>query len=31
VDEQAMKEAVDYIKKEKPTQATVTPYWGRTY
>jgi hypothetical protein len=29
--EQVMKETVNFIKKEKPTQATVTPYWSRTY
>lgn len=29
--EQVMKETVAFIKKEKPTQATITPYWGRTY
>ncbi|MEM3159217.1 MAG: hypothetical protein QXJ74_00370 [Nitrososphaera sp.] len=29
--EQVMKETVNFIKKEKPTQATITPYWNRTY
>lgn len=29
--EQVMKETVNFIKKEKPTQATITPYWSRTY
>jgi hypothetical protein len=29
--EQVMKETVAFIKKEKPTQATITPYWSRTY
>lgn len=29
--EQVIKETVDFIKKEKPTEATITPYWSRTY
>lgn len=28
---QVMRETMDFIKKEKPTQAAITPYWSRTY
>jgi hypothetical protein len=28
---QTMKETIDFIKKEKPTEPTITPYWEREY
>lgn len=29
--QQVMRETVNFIKKEKPTEATITPYWNREY
>jgi hypothetical protein len=29
--DQVMKETLDFIKRERPTSATVTPFWNRTY
>ena len=29
--EQTVSETIDYIKNERPTESTTTPYWDRTY
>jgi hypothetical protein len=26
-----LKETVNFIQKQKPTESTITPYWDRTY